>query len=101
MLEDLRDAVRSVLRSPFFAVSAILCLAVAVGGRVHNIVGVLPAGLHFSLKPQLYGMGLHRLMGTVKYPSQAAPRRSSLSRAPENGPHGLKGGYPETGQPSR
>jgi len=40
---------------------------------------------------QLYGMGLHRLMGTVKYPTQATPRRSSLSRVPENGTHGLKG----------
>jgi group II intron reverse transcriptase/maturase len=47
---------------------------------------------------QLYGMGLHRLMGTVKYPLQATPRRSSLSRVPENGSHGLKGGYMETGQ---
>src|SRR5579864_3070600 len=44
----------------------------------------------FSSK-QLYGMGLHRLMGTVKYLSQATPRRSSLSRVPENGTHGLKG----------
>ena len=40
---------------------------------------------------QLHGMGLHRLMGTVKYPAQATPRRSSLSRVPENGMHGLKG----------
>ena len=40
---------------------------------------------------QLRGMGLYRLMGTVKYPSQATPRRSSLSRVPENGKHGLKG----------
>src|SRR5580700_9836519 len=40
---------------------------------------------------QLYGMGLHKLMGTVKYPSQATPRRSSLSRMPENGTYGLKG----------
>jgi len=40
---------------------------------------------------QLYGMGLHRLMGTVKYPAQATPRRSSVSRVPENGTHGLKG----------
>jgi group II intron reverse transcriptase/maturase len=40
---------------------------------------------------QLYGMGLHRLTGTVKYPAQATPRRSSLSRVPENGTHGLKG----------
>jgi len=40
---------------------------------------------------QLRGMGLYRLMGTVKYPTQATPRRSSLSRVPENGTHGLKG----------
>jgi RNA-directed DNA polymerase len=40
---------------------------------------------------QLYGMGLHRLLGTVKYSAQATPRRSSLSRVPENGMHGLKG----------
>jgi RNA-directed DNA polymerase len=40
---------------------------------------------------QLNGMGLHKLMGTVKYPAHAAPRRSSLSRVPENGTHGLKG----------
>jgi len=43
--------------------------------------------------PQLYGMGLHRLMGTVCYPTQATPRRSSVSRVPENGMHGLKGGH--------
>jgi RNA-directed DNA polymerase len=41
----------------------------------------------------LYGMGLHRLMGTVKYPAQATPRRSSVSRVPENGTHGLKGEF--------
>lgn len=40
---------------------------------------------------QLYGMGLYRLLGTVKYPTQAAPRRSSLSRVRENRMHGLKG----------
>jgi RNA-directed DNA polymerase len=40
---------------------------------------------------QLHGMGLHQLMGTVKYPAQATPRRSSVSRVPENGTHGLKG----------
>jgi hypothetical protein len=33
-------------------------------------------------------MGLHQLMGTVRYPAQATPRRSSLSRVPENGLHG-------------
>ena len=48
---------------------------------------------------QLYGMGLHRLMGTVQYPAQATPRRSSLSRVPENGTHGLKGDAMETDQP--
>lgn len=42
---------------------------------------------------QLYGMGLHKLMGTVKYPAQATQRRSSLSRVPENGTHGLKGAF--------
>jgi RNA-directed DNA polymerase len=47
---------------------------------------------------QLYGMGLHRLMGTVCYPAQATPRRSSLSRVPENGTHGLKGDTMETDQ---
>jgi hypothetical protein len=34
---------------------------------------------------------LHTLMGTVKSLTQATPRRSSLSRVPENGMHGLKG----------
>ena len=37
------------------------------------------------------GMGLYRLRGTVKYPAQATPRRSSLSRVQENCTHGLKG----------
>jgi RNA-directed DNA polymerase len=36
---------------------------------------------------QLYGMGLRRLMGTVCYPTQATPRRSWVSRVPENGMH--------------
>jgi RNA-directed DNA polymerase len=48
---------------------------------------------------QLYGMGLHRLQGTVCYPAQAAPRRSSLSRVPENGMPGLKGGLMARGRP--
>lgn len=47
---------------------------------------------------QLYGMGLHKLMGTVQYPAQATPRRSSVSRVPENGTHGLKGDSMETGR---
>jgi hypothetical protein len=36
-------------------------------------------------------MGLYKLQGTVKYPAQATPGRSSLSRVPENGTHGWKG----------
>jgi group II intron reverse transcriptase/maturase len=42
--------------------------------------------------PQLHGMGLYRLRGTVRYPAQAAPGRSSVSRVRENRTHGLKGG---------
>ena len=49
---------------------------------------------------QLHGMGLHKLMGTVKYPAQASPRRSSVSRVRENRTHGLKGDSMETGQHS-
>ena len=49
---------------------------------------------------QFYGMGLHRLQGTVRYPMHATPRRSSLSCVRENRTHSLKGGYMETGQPS-
>jgi hypothetical protein len=33
----------------------------------------------------------HELRGTVRYPAQAAPVRSSLSRVRENRTHGLKG----------
>ena len=40
---------------------------------------------------QLDGMDLHRLMATARYPAQATPCRSSLSRVPDNGMHGLKG----------
>ncbi len=42
-------------------------------------------------RDQLYGMGLHRLMGTVKYPTQTTQVRSSLSRVQENRTHDLKG----------
>lgn len=49
-------------------------------------------------QPWLYTMGLYRLRGTVRYPAQATPRRSSLSRVQEICTHGLKGGYMETGQ---
>jgi len=47
---------------------------------------------------QLHKMGLHQLQGTVKYPAQATPRRSSVSRVPENGTHGLKGDLMEPGR---
>ncbi|HUI66364.1 MAG TPA: group II intron maturase-specific domain-containing protein [Bacteroidota bacterium] len=40
---------------------------------------------------QFRGMGLYRLRGTVRYPAQATPVRSSLSRVRENRTHGLKG----------
>jgi len=39
-----------------------------------------------------YRMGLPQLRRTVRYAAQATPPRSSLSRVPENGTHGLKGG---------
>jgi len=42
---------------------------------------------------RFHGMGLHKLRGTVSYPSQAAPVRPSVSRVRENRTHGLKGGY--------
>jgi RNA-directed DNA polymerase len=42
---------------------------------------------------QLHGMGLHKLMGSVKYPAQATQVRSSLSRVRENRTHGLKGDF--------
>ena len=41
---------------------------------------------------RLWGMGLYRLQGTVRYPVQAIPRRPSVSRVRENRMHGLKGG---------
>jgi RNA-directed DNA polymerase len=42
---------------------------------------------------QFVGMGLYRLRGTVQYPAQATPVRSSVSRVQENCTHGLKGGF--------
>ncbi len=41
---------------------------------------------------RLFGMGLHRLRTTVRYPAQATPRRPSVSRVRETRTHGLKGG---------
>ncbi len=60
--------------------------------------GQRPTKRRFYTGDQLRGMGLYRLMGIVKYPSQATPRRSSLSRVSENGTHGLKGDSMETGR---
>jgi hypothetical protein len=40
---------------------------------------------------QFWAMGLYRLRGTVRYPAQATPGRSSLTRVRENRTHGLKG----------
>ena len=65
----------------------------------HRQGGQRPTKRPLFTHTQLYGMGLHRLMGTVQYPAQATPRRSSLSRVPENGTHGLKGDAMETDQP--
>jgi len=42
---------------------------------------------------RLHGMGLHRLRGTVAYPSKAAPRRPSVSCVRETRTHSLKGGF--------
>lgn len=53
--------------------------------------GQRPAKRRPFSNDQLSAMGLFRLLGTVKYPAQATPRKSSLSRVPENGTHGLKG----------
>ncbi|MFT3913624.1 MAG: group II intron maturase-specific domain-containing protein [Anaeromyxobacteraceae bacterium] len=41
---------------------------------------------------RLFELGLHRCMGRVRYPAQAAARRPSLSRVRETRTHGLKGG---------
>jgi hypothetical protein len=40
---------------------------------------------------RLHGMGLYRLRGTVRYPTQAAALRPSVSRVREIRTHGLKG----------
>jgi group II intron reverse transcriptase/maturase len=42
-------------------------------------------------KKRIWDMGLYRLRRTVRYPAQATPVRSSLSRVRENRTHGLKG----------
>jgi group II intron reverse transcriptase/maturase len=51
---------------------------------------------------RLHRMGLHRLRGTVRYPSQAAPQRPSVSRVPEIGTHGLTGNLAQrAGKPAQ
>jgi RNA-directed DNA polymerase len=47
--------------------------------------------LHTWTSERFHRMGLYQLRGTVKYPAQATPVRSSLSRVRENRTHGLKG----------
>jgi len=42
-------------------------------------------------RERYWGMGLYKLRGTVAYPTQATPVRSSVSRVRENRMHGLKG----------
>ena len=49
-------------------------------------------------RDQLTAMGLHQLQGSVRYPTQVASLRSSLSCVRENRMHSLKGSYMETGQ---
>lgn len=41
---------------------------------------------------RLHRMGLHRLRGTVAYPTHATPMRPSVSRVRENRMHGVNGG---------
>ena len=43
--------------------------------------------------------GLASAAGTVRYPAEAAPGRSSVRRMWENRRYGMKEGYMETGQP--
>lgn len=43
-------------------------------------------------RTRYHALGLHRLRGTVSYPVHAMSLRPSLSRVPETGTHGLKGG---------
>ena len=78
------NADREFNKMDYFVVSSISRWQLRRGGQRPTKRPLFTSG-------QLYGMGLHRLMGTVKYPSQATPRKSSLSRVPENGTHGLKG----------
>jgi hypothetical protein len=58
-----------------------------------------PRSAHLSPANSFTEWAYIRLQDTVQYPTQATPRRSSLSRVPENGEHGLKGDAMEPGQP--
>ena len=57
------------------------------GGKVLGVI--LPNAERTG--EQFWSMGLNRLRGTVRYPAQATPGRSSLSRVRENRTHGMKG----------
>ena len=62
---------------------------VVAAGKVYRVTGTVPAIQGNG--DQLQGLGLYRLRGKVKYPTQATSRRSSVSRVRENRTHGLKG----------
>ena len=53
--------------------------------------GQRPTRRSIRTNEQFWAMGLYRLRGTVRYPAQATPGRSSLSRVRENRTHGLRG----------
>ena len=80
------NADREFNKMDYFVVRSLRCWQYRRGGQRPTKRGPFTGD-------QLHGMGLHRLMGTVKYPAQATPRRSSLSRVPENGMHRLKGEF--------
>ena len=56
--------------------------------------------MHTWPPQRLYSLGLHRLSGSVGYPTHATPRRPSASRVREIRKHGLKGGPAGPGLPS-
>ena len=74
-------------------------------GRIHRFLGLTVGTIVHDLDDRerreaynsdiTYGtnneFGFDHLRGTVKYPAQASPVRSSLSRVRENRTHGLKG----------
>jgi len=70
-------------------------MAVSIGDCVVGKSAEAVNGRHVRrLGPAIsfQGLGLYRLRGKVKYPTQATSRRSSLSRVRENRTHGLTRG---------